>query len=109
MANNAKYKIRKGDEVVVLTGKDKGKTGEIIKMLPSEGRAVVQGVNVVKRHTRPSQTTQGGIVTKEASIHISNLALKDPKTGKPTKVGFKVEKDGTKVRVAKASGEVIND
>ncbi|WP_321389930.1 50S ribosomal protein L24 [Emcibacter sp.] len=108
MAKNAKYKIRKGDEVIVLTGKDKGKSGEIIKMLPSEGRAVVQGVNMVKRHTRPSQTTQGGIVTKEATIHVSNLALKDPKTGKPTKVGIKVEKDGTKVRVAKASGEAID-
>ena len=107
MAQTVKYKIKKGDEVIVLTGKDKGKSGEIIKMLPKEGRAVVQGINMVKRHTRPTQTNPGGIIEKEAPIHVSNLALKDPKTGKPTKVGFKVEKDGTKVRVAKVSGEVI--
>ncbi|WP_138379509.1 50S ribosomal protein L24 [Luteithermobacter gelatinilyticus] len=108
MAQTVKYKIKKGDEVIVLTGKDKGKSGEIIKMLPKEGRAVVQGINMVKRHTRPTQTNPGGIIEKEAPIHVSNLALKDPKTGKPTKVGFKVEKDGTKVRVAKVSGEVID-
>lgn len=100
-------KIRKGDEVIVLTGKDKGKSGAITKMLKSENRAIVQGLNMVKRHTRQTQESEGGIISKEASIHVSNLALKDPKTGKATKVGFKVEKDGTKTRIAKASGETI--
>jgi len=100
-------KIRKGDEVIVLTGKDKGKSGSITKMLKSENRAIVQGLNMVKRHTRQTQDSEGGIISKEASIHISNLALKDPKTGKATKVGFKIEKDGTKTRIAKASGEAI--
>mgnify|MGYP000256465437 FL=1 len=104
---NAKYKIRKGDEVIVLTGKDKGKSGEITKMLTSEGRAIVQGVNLVKRHTKQTQTNEGGIITKEASIHVSNLALKDPKTGKATKLGFKMEKDGTKTRISRSSGEAI--
>lgn len=104
---NAKCKIRKGDEVIVLTGKDKGKTGEVTKVMPSEGRAVVQGINMVKRHQRQTQTQEAGIINKEASIHISNLALKDPKSGKATKVGYKIEKDGTKVRIAKASGEAI--
>lgn len=103
----AKYKIKKGDEVIVLTGKDKGKTGEIIKMIPSEARAIVQGLNLVKRHTRQTQTEEGGIKSKEAPIHVSNLAIVDPKSGKATKVGFRIEKDGTKVRIAKASGEVI--
>lgn len=103
----AKFKIKKGDEVIVLTGKDKGKKGEIIKMIPSEARALVQGINLVKRHTRQTQTEEGGIKTKEAPIHISNLALVDPKSGSATRVGFKVEKDGTKVRIAKASGEAI--
>lgn len=100
-------KIRKGDEVIVLTGKDKGKSGAITKMLKSENRAIVQGLNMVKRHTRQTQDSEGGIISKEASIHVSNLALKDPKTGKATKVGFKIEKDGTKTRIAKASGETI--
>lgn len=103
----AKFKIKKGDEVIVLTGKDKGKKGEIIRMIPSESRAVVQGINLVKRHTRQTQTEEGGIKTKEAPVHVSNLALVDPKSGKATKAGFKVEKDGTKVRVSRASGEVI--
>ena len=103
----AKFKIKKGDEVIVLTGKDKGKKGEIIRMIPSESRAVVQGINLVKRHTRQTQSEEGGIKTKEAPIHISNLALVDPKSGKATKAGFKIEKDGTKVRISKASGEVI--
>ncbi len=105
--SNIKYKIRKGDEVIVLTGKDKGKSGEITKIMPAEGRAIVQGVNMVKRHQRQTQTAEGGIITKEAPIHVSNLALKDPKTGKATKVGFKIEKDGTKTRISKASGEAI--
>lgn len=104
---NIKYKIHKGDEVIVLTGKDKGKSGEITKMMTSEGREYVQGVNMVKRHTRQTQESEGGIITKEASIHVSNLALKDPKTGKATKVGFKIEKDGTKNRISRLSGEVI--
>jgi large subunit ribosomal protein L24 len=104
---NVKSKIRKGDEVIVLTGKDKGKSGEVTKMLLPEGRAIVQGVNFVKRHTKQSQTAEGGIITKEASIHLSNLALKDPKSGKATKVGFKMDKDGTKSRIARSSGEAI--
>lgn len=102
-------KIKKGDTVVVLAGKDKGKSGEVVQVLPKANRAIVAGVNQVKRHTRPSQVSEGGIVTKEASIHLSNLAIADPKDGKPSKVGFKVEKDGSKVRVAKRSGETISD
>ncbi|HBU62691.1 MAG: 50S ribosomal protein L24 [Oceanicaulis sp.] len=100
-------KIKKGDKVIVLTGRDKGKTGEVTQVLPKEDRVVVSGVNVVKRHQRPSQTTPGGIVEKNASIHVSNVALVDPKSGEATRVGFKVE-DGKKVRVAKKSGEVID-
>lgn len=102
-----KLKIKKGDQVVVLTGEDKGKTGEVVKTMPKEGKVVVQGINLVKRHTRPSQTTTGGIVTKEAPINASNVALVDPKTNKATKVGYKVV-DGKKVRVARKSGEVID-
>ncbi|PCH49903.1 MAG: 50S ribosomal protein L24 [Hyphomicrobiales bacterium] len=101
-------KIRKGDKVVVLTGKDKGRTGEIIKMIPSEGRALVQGLNVVKRHQRQSQTQESGIITKEAPIQVSNLAIADPKDGTATKVGIKTLDDGRKVRFAKRSGEVID-
>ena len=101
-------KIRKGDNVVVLTGKDKGRTGQIIQMMPKEGKALVGGVNLVKRHTRQSQTSEGGIITKEAPIQVSNLALVDPKDGKATRVGFKTMDDGRKVRVAKRSGEVID-
>lgn len=100
-------KIRKGDNVVVLTGKDKGRSGAVLKVIPKEGRAVVAGINVVKRHQKQSQTTEAGIVTKEAPIQLSNLAIADPKDGKPTRVGFKVEGD-KKVRVAKRSGEVID-
>ena len=100
-------KIKKGDKVIVLTGRDKGKTGEVTQVLPKEDRVVVSGINVVKRHQRPSQTTPGGIVEKNASIHVSNVALVDPKSGEATRVGFKVE-DGKKVRVAKKSGEVID-
>lgn len=100
-------KLKKGDKVVVIAGKDKGKRGEILSVLPSEGRAVVQGVNLVKRHQRPTQTSPGGINTKEAPIQLSNLMIEDPKDGAPTRVGFKVE-DGKKVRFAKKSGEVIN-
>ncbi len=100
-------KLKKGDKVVVVAGKDKGKRGEILSVLPSEGRAIVQGVNLVKRHQRPTQTSAGGINTKEAPIQLSNLMIEDPKDGAPSRVGFKVE-DGKKVRFAKKSGEVIN-
>lgn len=102
-----KMKIKKGDQVIVLSGEDKGKTGEVVKALPKESKVVVQGINLVKRHTKPSQTTPGGIVTKEAPINVSNVAIVDPKTGKATKVGYK-EVDGKKVRVARKSGEVID-
>ena len=104
----AKLKIRKGDKVVVLAGKDKGKQGEVVRVLPSENRAVVQGVNVVRRHTRQTAAQEGGIIPKEMPIQISNLALRDPKDGKPTRVGFKFLADGKKVRFAKRSGEVID-
>ena len=102
-----KLRVKKGDQVIVLSGDDKGKTGEILKAMPKEGKVVVAGVNLVKRHIKPSQTTPGGIVTKEAPINVSNVALVDPKTGKATKVGYK-EVDGRKVRVARKSGEVID-
>ncbi|MGQ3361135.1 MAG: 50S ribosomal protein L24 [Phreatobacter sp.] len=101
-------KIKKGDKVVVLTGRDKGRTGEVIQVMPTEGRALVRGVNIVKRHQRQSQTTEGGIISKESPIHLSNLAYADPKTGEPTRIGFKVLADGKKVRVAKKSGETID-
>jgi large subunit ribosomal protein L24 len=101
-------KIRKGDKVVVTTGRDKGKRGEVKVVMPGEGRAIVAGVNLVKRHTRQSAKSEGGILTKEAPIHLSNLAIADPKTGKPTRVGFKILDDGRKVRVAKRSGDLID-
>ncbi|MBR0658542.1 50S ribosomal protein L24 [Neoroseomonas oryzicola] len=102
-------KIRKGDRVQVLAGKDKGRQGEVIRVMPTEGRALVQGVNLVKKHEKPQGMGRpGGIQEKEAGIHLSNLALLDPKSGKPTRVGFKVLEDGKKVRVAKASGEVLD-
>jgi large subunit ribosomal protein L24 len=103
-----KLKIRKGDHVVVITGKDKGKHGEVLKLLPAENRAIVKGVAVVHRHQRQTPTQDGGIIAKEAPIHISNLALEDPKDGKPTRVGYKFLKDGRKVRYAKRSGEIID-
>jgi len=101
-------RIKKGDRVSVLAGRDKGKTGEIVKMFPKRDRAIVQGVNMVKRHTRPSGGNAGGIVEKEATVHVSNLALTDPKDDKPTRVGIKVLEDGRKVRFAKRSGEIID-
>jgi large subunit ribosomal protein L24 len=104
----AKLKIKKGDHVVVVTGKDKGKKGEVLKVIPEENRAVVQGVAMIKRHQRQTTTQDGGIISKEAAIHISNIALEDPKDGKPTRVGYKFLKDGRKVRFAKRSGEVID-
>jgi large subunit ribosomal protein L24 len=105
----AMLKIKKGDTVIVLAGRDKGKHGEVLKVMPKENRAVVQGVNIIRRHQKQSAQEQGGIISKEAAIELSNLALEDPKDGKPTRVGFKVLEDGTKVRFAKRSGEVIND
>jgi large subunit ribosomal protein L24 len=101
-------KIRKGDKVVVLTGKDKGRSGEVLSVQPTENKAIVRGVNMIRRHQKQSQSQAGGIITKEAPIQLSNLAIADPKDGKPTRVGFQFQKDGTKVRVAKRSGEVIN-
>jgi large subunit ribosomal protein L24 len=101
-------KIRKGDKVVVISGSDKGKKGEVIKLFPKEERALVRGVNVVKRHQRQTQRQQGGIVSKEASVHLSNLAHVDPKSGGATRIGYKTLNDGKRVRVAKKSGEVID-
>lgn len=101
-------KIRKGDKVVILSGKDKGRNGEVIKVNPEEDTAVVRGINMVKRHQRQTQTQEAGIISKEAPIHISKLAIADPKDGKPTRVGFRIEKDGKKVRVAKRSGDLID-
>ena len=102
-------KIRKGDRVQVLAGRDKGKRGEVLRVMPKDERALVQGVNMVKRHQKPrGLNAPGGIVEKEASIHLSNLALVDPKSDRPTRVGFRVLEDGKKVRVAKGSGEVLD-
>ena len=101
-------KIRKGDRVIVTTGRDKGKKGEVLKMFPDENRALVSGVNVVKRHQRQTQQQQGGIVSKEAPVHLSNLAHVDPQSGDATRVGFKNLSDGRKVRFAKKSGEVLD-
>ena len=100
-------KIRKGDKVVILTGKDKGRSGEVLHVMPKEDRAVVRGINVVRRHQRQTASQEAGIVTKEAPIHLSNLAIADPRDGKPTRVGFKIEGD-KKVRVAKRSGATID-
>lgn len=101
-------RIKKGDRVVVLSGRNKGQSGEVVKLLSKQDRVIVQGVNMVKRHTRATQTNAGGIVTKEASIHFSNVIHVDPKTDKPTRIGYKFLEDGRKVRFAKASGEVID-
>ena len=101
-----KLKIRKGDTVIVRTGRDKGKKGEVLSVIKDDLKLVVKGVNVVKRHTKPTQTNTGGIVQKELPIHISNVSLLDPKDGTPTKVGFKIQKDVTKVRFAKKSGDI---
>lgn len=101
-------KIKKGDRVIVLAGRDKGREGEVLRVIPKESRAVVRGVNVAKRHLRQSAREQGGIVEKELPIHLSNLAVRDPKEGKPTRVGFRTLEDGRKVRFAKLSGEIID-
>jgi large subunit ribosomal protein L24 len=101
-------KIRKGDRVIVRTGRDKGKKGEVMKVMAEESRALVSGVNMVKRHQKQTQKLQGGIVSKESPVHLSNLAHVDPKDGSPTRIGWKVLNDGRKVRFAKKSGEVID-
>ncbi|HKD31105.1 MAG TPA: 50S ribosomal protein L24 [Xanthobacteraceae bacterium] len=101
-------KIRKGDRVVVLSGRDKGRTGEVVEVNPTAGRALVRGVNLVKRHQRQTAQQQGGIISKELPVHLSNIAIADPKDGKPTRIGFKIGSDGRKVRVAKRSGVEID-
>jgi large subunit ribosomal protein L24 len=101
-------KIRKGDKVIVLSGRDRGRTGEVVQVMPAESRALVRGIHMVKRHQRQSAAQDGGIISKEAPIHLSNLAIADPKDGKPTRVGFKLMTDGKKVRVAKRSGVEID-
>ena len=103
-----KFKIKKGDKVVVITGRDKGKSGEVLRVLREEDRVLVQGVNMMKRHTRPAAGQPGGIIEKEAAIHISNVAHLDPKSNEPTRVGYKILEDGRKVRFAKRSGEVLD-
>ncbi len=103
-----KFKIKKGDRVVVTTGREKGKTGEVIRVLRKDQRVLVQNVNMIKRHTRPSQFSPGGIVEKEAPLHISNVAHIDPKTSEPTRVGYRVTDDGRKIRFARRSGEPID-
>jgi large subunit ribosomal protein L24 len=104
---NQKFKIKKGDQVVVLAGKDKGSKGEVLKLLTEQARVVVQGVNKVTKHEKPSQLSPGGRTQKELSIHISNVALADPKSGKATRIGYKTLKDGKKTRFARKSGETI--
>ena len=101
-------KIKKGDKVIVITGKDKGKTGEVVKAMPKENKVVVAGINMAKRHQKPSQENAGGIVSKEMPIHVSNVALIDPKSGKATRVAMRLEEGGRKVRVAKRSGDAID-
>ena len=103
-----KLKIRKGDRVKVIAGRSKGKIGDVLRVLAAEQRVVVSGVNVIKRHTKPSRAESGGIIEREAAIHVSNVALMDPKEDKPTKIGFKFLEDGRKVRFARASGETID-
>jgi large subunit ribosomal protein L24 len=100
-------KIKKGDKVVVLAGRDRGKQGEVIRVMPKEDRAIVRGVNMVRRHTKQTASEQGGIISKEGPINLSNIAVEDPKDGKPTRVGFKTLENGDKVRFAKRSGEII--
>lgn len=105
----AKLHVKKGDKVVVIAGKDKAKTGKVLLVLPKEERVIVEGVNIVKRHTKPNPVNpEGGIIEKEAPIHISNVQVADPKSGQPSRIGYKLLQDGTKVRYAKKSGEVID-
>ena len=103
-----KMKIKKGDNVVVISGRDKGKSGEVLRVLPTERRLIVQGVHVARRHTKPRMGDPGGIVDKELTIHVSNVAHVDPQSGKPSRIGYKTLEDGRKVRVARRSGEVID-
>ena len=100
-------KIRKGDRVVVLAGRDKGKKGEVFQVMPDDGRALVRGVNMIRKHQKQTPSQEGGIIAREAPIQLSNLGVEDPKDGRPTRVGFKIMADGSKVRIAKRSGEVI--
>jgi large subunit ribosomal protein L24 len=101
-------KIKKGDKVVVLTGRSKGRSGEVLQVMPSENRALVRGVNIVRRHQKQTASQEGGVISKESPVDLSNLAIADPKDGKPTRVGFKVLDDGRKVRFAKRSGDLID-
>ena len=101
-------KIRKGDRVKVITGRSKGKVGDVLRVIAAEQRVVVSGVNMIKRHTKPGRTDAGGIVEREAAIHVSNVAILDPKSEKPTKIGFKFLEDGRKVRIARGSGETLD-
>ena len=103
-----KLKVKKGDTVVVLTGREKGKSGEVIRVMPKEKRVLVRDVNMVKRHAKPTPTNPGGVIDKEAPLHVSNVALTDPKDSKPTRVGYRFLEDGRKVRFARRSGEVID-
>lgn len=103
-----KFKIKSGDEIIVIAGRSKGKKGKVIKLITDKERVIIQGINTVRRHTKPSAQSAGGIIEKEASIHISNVSLIDKSTGNPTKVGFKIQDNGEKVRIARKSGEVIN-
>ncbi|HEY2538443.1 MAG TPA: 50S ribosomal protein L24 [Stellaceae bacterium] len=103
-----KLKIKKGDNVVVISGRDKGRTGEVLRVFPTEGRLIVQGVHVAKRHTKARMGEPGGIVEKELTVHVSNVSHIDPASGKPTRIGYKILGDGRKVRVARRSGEVID-
>ena len=108
MTKAGKIKIKKGDEIMVIAGRDKGKKGSVLRVMPAEKRLIVQGVNMVKRHTRGSTASAASIIEKEASIHVSNVAVADPKTGKPSRVGIKTIKDGSRVRFARVSGEIID-
>ena len=101
-------RIKKGDNVMVITGKDKGKTGEVLNVLPAQQKVVVRGVNIIKRHTKPSQTAPGGIVERENAFHLSNVALIDPTSNKATKIGFRTLEDGRKVRFSKSSNEILD-
>lgn len=103
-----KMKIKKGDTVVVISGRDKGRTGEVLRVMPAEARLIVQGVHIARRHTRPRMGNPGGIVEKELTIHVSNVAHIDPRSGKPTRIGYTTLADGRKVRIARRSGEVID-
>jgi large subunit ribosomal protein L24 len=103
-----KLKIKKGDRVVVIAGKDKGKSGEVLKVFPKDMRAIVQGVNLARRHQKQTAAQEGGIISKEVPIHLSNLAIRDPRDGKPSRVGYKMLDDGSRVRLAKRSGETID-